>query len=136
MAAGRVVPISYSDTLADGLAGNIEAGSVTVPLLSNVAFTCVDEAQIRAAMRWLMVNHGVVAEGAGAAPLAALIKERLNVEAVLTPGKTGQFDVIADGKRIAERGGNLLTRRFGAGYPDFDGVVERLAQHRTSGAAR
>ena len=63
--------------------------------------------------------------------LVALIKKRLDIEAVTTPGKTGQFDVIADGKRIAERGGNWFTRSFGAGYPDLDGVVEQLAKHRT-----
>jgi hypothetical protein len=45
---------------------------------------------------------------------------------VTTPGKTGQFDVFADGDRIAGRGGNWFTRSFGAGYPDPDSVVERL----------
>ena len=64
----------------------------------------------------------------------ALIKKRLDIEAVTTPGKTGQFEVIADGERIAERGGNWLTRSFGAGYPDFDSVVEQLEKHRTSHA--
>jgi hypothetical protein len=64
-----------------------------------------------------------------------LIKQRLGVEAVLTPGKTGQFEVIADGKRIAERGGNWFTRGFGAGYPDLDGVVEQLEKQRASDAA-
>jgi len=58
------------------------------------------------------------------------------MEAVLTPGQTGQFEVIADGQKIAERGGNWLTRKFGAGYPDLDGVVEQLKKHRTSGAER
>lgn len=57
-----------------------------------------------------------------------LIKQRLNIEAVCTPGKTGQFDVIADGEKIVERGGNRLTRSFGAGYPDLDRVVELLAE--------
>jgi hypothetical protein len=66
----------------------------------------------------------------------ALIKERLGIEAVATPGKTGQFEVIADGERIAERRGNWFTRSFGAGYPDLDGVVEQLAKHRTGDAAR
>ena len=66
----------------------------------------------------------------------ALIKKRLGIEAVTTPGKTGQFEVIADGKRIAERGGNWFTRSFGAGYPDLDGVVEQLEKHRASNAAR
>jgi len=58
----------------------------------------------------------------------ALIKERLGIEAVKTPGKTGQFDVLVDGKRVAERGGNWFTRSFGAGYPDLDGLVERIAK--------
>ena len=60
-----------------------------------------------------------------------LIKNRLNVDVVLVPGKTGQFDVLADGEKIAERGGNWLTRSFGAGYPDLEGVVEELEKHRT-----
>lgn len=63
-----------------------------------------------------------------------LIKKRLNIEALCTPGKTGQFDVIADGERIAKRGGNWLTRRFGAGYPDLDSVVEQLEKYRASHA--
>ena len=66
----------------------------------------------------------------------ALIKKRLGIEAVARHGKTGQFEVIADGRRIAERGGNWLTRRFGAGYPDPDSVVEQLEKHRASNASR
>ena len=61
-----------------------------------------------------------------------LIKNRLNVEAVCTPGKTGQFDVIADGEKVAERGGNWFTRSLGAGYPDLDRVVEQLEKRRAS----
>jgi hypothetical protein len=62
----------------------------------------------------------------------ALIKKRLGIEAVTTPGRIGQFEVIADGKRIAERGGNWFTRSFGAGYPDLDSVVEQLEKHRAN----
>ena len=65
----------------------------------------------------------------------ALIKKRLDIEAVVTPGKTGQFEVLADGKRIAERGGNWLTRSFGAGYPDLESVVEQLGKQSASDAA-
>jgi hypothetical protein len=57
-----------------------------------------------------------------------LIKKRLDIEAFITPGKTGQFEVIADGERVAERGGNWFTRSIGAGYPDLDSVVEQLAR--------
>jgi len=64
----------------------------------------------------------------------ALIRKRLNLEAVVTPGKTGQFEVIADGETLAQRGGNWLTRSFGAGYPDLDNVVEQLEKRRASAA--
>ena len=66
----------------------------------------------------------------------ALIKEHLGIDAVATPGTTGQFDVKADGETIAERGGNWLTRSLGAGYPDLDDVVEQLEERRARGAAR
>lgn len=56
----------------------------------------------------------------------ALIKERLGMEAVATPGTTGQFDVLADGEKVVGRGGNWFTRSFGAGYPDFEAVVQLL----------
>ena len=56
----------------------------------------------------------------------ALIKKRLGVDAVVTPGKTGQFTVLADGQPVAERGGNWFTRSFGAGYPDLNSVVDQL----------
>jgi len=59
-----------------------------------------------------------------------LIKNRLGIDAVITSGKTGQFDVIADGKRIAERGGNWFTRKWGAGYPDLEAVVQQIDKSR------
>jgi predicted Rdx family selenoprotein len=61
----------------------------------------------------------------------ALIKKRLGIEATVTPGATGQFEVLADGERIAERGGNWFTKSFGAGYPDLDNVVEQLKKRVT-----
>lgn len=65
-----------------------------------------------------------------------LIRKQLNIEAVLTPGETGQFEVIADGRKIAERGGNWLTRKFGVGYPNLDDVVEQLKKHQAGDAGR
>jgi hypothetical protein len=55
-----------------------------------------------------------------------MIKKRLGIDALVTPGKTGQFDVLADGETVVERGGNWFTRSFGAGYPDLNGVVDQL----------
>ncbi len=65
-----------------------------------------------------------------------LLKKRLDVEAVTTPGQTGQFEVIADGERIAERGGNWFTRSFGAGYPDLERLIDQLEQCRAGNAAQ
>ena len=52
------------------------------------------------------------------------------MDAVIRPGKTGQFEVIADGETVARRGGSWLSLRFGAGYPDLDGVVKELQKRR------
>jgi hypothetical protein len=59
----------------------------------------------------------------------------MGVEPVLIPGKTGQFEVFVDGKKISERGGNKLTRMFGVGYPDFDTVIEQIEKHRRNDTA-
>jgi hypothetical protein len=61
-----------------------------------------------------------------------LTRERLGIAAVVTSGKTGQFDVVAGGEKIAERGGNWFTRSFGAGYPDLENVVGLLEKRRAA----
>jgi hypothetical protein len=63
-----------------------------------------------------------------------LIKKRLDIDAVTVSGKTGQFEIMADGEKIAERGGNWLTRKFGAGYPDLDSVIEQLEKRANQAA--
>ena len=62
-----------------------------------------------------------------------LIKERLHIGAVMRPGKIGEFEVFADGVSVAKRGGNFLTRSFGAGYPDLDSLVDHLAEQAKVG---
>jgi threonine dehydratase len=73
-AAGRVVPIEVGPTLADGLAGNIEAGSVTVPLIAKHVRQMVtaDEGVIRDGVRRLAFEHGLVAEPSGAIGVGAM----------------------------------------------------------------
>jgi hypothetical protein len=72
----------------------------------------------------------VTEQQAKVASLATLIKKRLGIETMITPGSTGQFEMYADGERVAGRGGNWFTRSFGAGYPDLDGMVEQLEKRR------
>ncbi len=73
--AGRVVDTEQRPTLADGMAGNLEPGSVTVDIAARHvdAFVAVEEADLRAAMRALAFDAGLIAEGAGAAATAAVL---------------------------------------------------------------
>jgi threonine dehydratase len=96
LAAGHAEPIVVGRTLADGLAGNIEAGSVTIGICAShgVEVMTVTEEEIRAAIRFLAHEHGVVAEGAGAVGVAAVCSG-----AVLPSG--GDLVVIVTGRNIA-----------------------------------
>jgi hypothetical protein len=60
-----------------------------------------------------------------------MIKKRLGIDAVVTPGETGEISVLGDGEVFADRGGNWFTRSFGAGYPDLDSVVDQLEKRRS-----
>ena len=74
LAAGAIVPIEVEPTVADGLAGNLEPGSVTVriALAHKVEVLTVSEADIRSAMAFTAFKMGLVVEGAGAVGVAAL----------------------------------------------------------------
>ena len=78
LAAGAITEVEVEETLADGLAGNLEPGSVTFPLVRDhvAAVVGVDEAAIEDGIRFLARAHGLVAEGAGAVPAAALLRGR------------------------------------------------------------
>ncbi|UOZ06980.1 threonine/serine dehydratase [Amycolatopsis sp. WQ 127309] len=73
--AGTQVDVEVGETLADGIAGNIEPGSVTIDLVREHVdgFVTVSEDEIRAAIRYLALERGVTAEGSGAVGVAALL---------------------------------------------------------------
>ena len=74
LSAGAIVPIDVEPTVADGLAGNLEPGAVTVDiaLAHGVEVLTVSEADIRSAMAFSASKMGLVLEGAGAVGVAAL----------------------------------------------------------------
>ena len=80
-AAGRVVTTESADTMADGIACRTPAAEA-VEIINRWAerIVTVSEAEIAAAMRHYFSDTHNVAEGAGAAPLAALLKERAAME--------------------------------------------------------
>ena len=95
--AGHQVPVQVDDTLADGLAGNIEPGSVTIELVARHVseLITVTEEELRDAIRYLVSERGVVAEGAAAAPVAAVL-------AGLVPDGPGTVAVVS-GRNIDSR---------------------------------
>jgi threonine dehydratase len=81
LAAGRQVPVTVEDSLADGLSGNIAEGSITVDLARRHVdrIVLVEEAEIAAAMRSALEHEHVLVEGAAAVTVAALQTRRLAV---------------------------------------------------------
>lgn len=71
--ARKRLAVPAEPTLADGLAGNVEAGSITFPLVREYVndVLLVSEAEIGAAMRSFVDVHHLIVEGAGAVGLAA-----------------------------------------------------------------
>ncbi|MFI1382138.1 pyridoxal-phosphate dependent enzyme [Embleya sp. NPDC020886] len=88
---GRVARIEIGETIADGVRGGIEPGCVTPEILAGQAeLTCATEDELRAAMRWLYREHGLVAEGAGALAVAAVLAGKVTVTGRLVVALTGR----------------------------------------------
>jgi threonine dehydratase len=76
-AAGKVVPTNSADTMADGMAvRGPDAEALSVILKGADRIVQVSDTEITAAMRAYYEDTHQLTEGAGAAPLAALIQER------------------------------------------------------------
>jgi threonine dehydratase len=80
--AGRITEVGLRPTIADGLGGNLEPGTVTFDLVRRHVddVVLVTEDEIEAAIRYLVRTHDLVAEGAGAVAVAALLAGRVDTE--------------------------------------------------------
>ena len=131
--AGRVVQVETTETIADGIAVK-GVGEHTFPLLERYVddIVTVDEPELAAGVHELLERQKVLAEGAAAAPLAALLAGRLPLAAgdvVVAIVSGGNIDLnlveriidrglVADGRlarltvTVRDRPGNLarLTR--------------------------
>ncbi len=80
-AAGRAITTESADTIADGVACRVpDAEALSIIGRWAERIVTVSEAEIAAAMRHYFSDTHNIAEGAGAAPLAALLKERAAME--------------------------------------------------------
>jgi threonine dehydratase len=106
-AAGHPVPTNRADTLAEGIAVRVpDAQALAIILKGAARIVSVSEAEIRQAARAMFSDTRNLAEGAGAAPLAAALQERAklagkrvalvqsggNIERTLLPGLLAEPD--------------------------------------------
>ena len=99
--AGKAVSTNSADTMADGVACRVPVDAAVAAINKGAErVVAVSEAEIMAAMRHIFTDTHNVAEGAGAAALAGLLKERQamagkRVAVILTGGNVDR-DVFAD----------------------------------------
>jgi threonine dehydratase len=97
-AAVRGVPeVEVRPTIADGLAGNIEPGSVTIDLCARRLedIVTVSDDEIIEAMRFLAREHGLVVEGSGAAAVAAIRSGRAPRGVAIVTGRNVTLETFA-----------------------------------------
>jgi threonine dehydratase len=84
LAAGAITEIQVQPSLADGLIGNLEAGSMTFDLVRRYVdrLVSVSEPDLKRAIRGLTQEEHLIAEGAGAAATAAVLSQP-----ILVPGE-------------------------------------------------
>ena len=105
-AAKRAIPTESADTVADGMAVRVPVQAALDVILRGAArIVEVTDAEVEDAIRALFSDTHQIAEGAGAAPLAALLKEG--------PRHSGKSAVIMSGGNIDRA---LYARILSAGW--------------------
>jgi threonine dehydratase len=140
VAQGKPVTLDSAKTIADGIAVR-RAGERTLPLVQKYVddIVTVEEEEIANAILLLLEREKTLAEGAGAAAIAAVLNRKLALQdkrvAVLVCGGNIDVTLLA---RIIERGlvkdGRLVRLRVH--LPDYPGALHRLtgilADHRAN----
>ncbi|HSF19596.1 MAG TPA: threonine/serine dehydratase [Vicinamibacteria bacterium] len=74
--AGRLVDLPSEPTLADGTAGGLDPGTITLPICQSVVdeWVLLSEDEIARAMRLVLEKHSILVEGAAALSVAACLK--------------------------------------------------------------
>jgi threonine dehydratase len=144
LSEGKPVTLPAAVTIADGIAVR-RAGERTFPLIQKYVddIVTVEEEEIANAVLLLLEREKILAEGAGAAALAALVNRRIPMLkehaakkiAIVVSGGNIDVTLLA---RIIERGlvkdGRLVRLRVH--LPDYPGALHRLtgilAQHRAN----
>jgi threonine dehydratase len=140
VAEGKPVTLAAAVTIADGIAVR-RAGERTLPLVQKYVdeIVTVEEEEVANAILLLLEREKTLAEGAGAAAVAALVNHRVEMSgkrvAAIVGGGNIDVTLLA---RIIERGlvkdGRLVRLRVH--LPDYPGALHRLtgilAEHRAN----
>src|SRR5947208_2175847 len=140
VAEGKPVTLNAASTIADGIAVR-RAGDRTLPLVQKYVddIVTVEEEEIANAILLLLEREKTLAEGAGAAAIAAVLNRKIELQnkrvAVLVCGGNIDVTLLA---HIIERGlvkdGRLVRLRVH--LPDYPGALHRLtgilADHRAN----
>jgi threonine dehydratase len=94
---GYMEEVEIGETLADGLAGNLEPSTITLKIARQHVKTmvAVSEAEIADSIRYLASEHGIVGEGAAVVGIAAL------QNGLVEPSARGTTAVLITGRNIA-----------------------------------
>jgi threonine dehydratase len=93
VAAGRVVEVSVTPTLADGLAGQVDDDALYIGQTCADEIVLVSEEELGETIAWLHRTTGMAVEGAGAVTVAALRHDRI-------PDLVGPIAAIVSGRNI------------------------------------
>jgi len=140
VAEGKPVTLAAAVTIADGIAVRRD-GERTLPLVQKYVdeIVTVEEEEVANAILLLLEREKTLAEGAGAAAVAALVNHRVELSrkrvAAIVGGGNIDVTLLA---RIIERGlvkdGRLVRLRVH--LPDYPGALHRLtgilAEHRAN----
>ena len=140
LAQNAPVTLPMAPTIADGIAVR-RAGDRTLPMVRKYVdeIVTVEEEEIASAILALLEREKILAEGAGAASLAALVHHKISLvgKKVVAVISGGNLDVSML-SRIIERGlvkdGRLVRLRIQ--LPDYPGALHRLtgvvSEHRAN----
>lgn len=106
VAAGHVVEIPHTPTLADGLAGQIDDDALHIGQTCADDLVLVSEEQLGETIAWLSRAHGLTVEGAGAVTAAALRHG-------LISDLHGPVVAVVSGRNIDSTRHSALLARYG-----------------------
>jgi threonine dehydratase len=140
LAAGRPATAPEARTIADGIAVK-QPGGITLPLIRDLVdeVVTVEENAIARAIVYALQHLGLVAEGAGAVGIAALLGQQVRprgdeqVAVVLSGGNidTNMLARVID-QVLVEQGRYLVLH---TSVPDRPGNLARLAEHLADAGA-